>query len=320
MEESPQGVSAAATGRGSWVWIPEMQPSARLLSELLADFRHRRKPLAVAFVVSGLLAFGASFLLPTRFHSTAVVVPVDAQMPASPGGIAGQISGLVGIAGLSWPSLTGDQSAITLATLVSRDFLVSFAKRHGLVEKLFAFRFVEETRAWRSGLLFGDGPPTDEEIFDAMTESVVAARDEMSGLVTIRVAADSALEAQEWGRALIHDLNEQIRLRDVDEAERSIEYLNQQVAGTPVAELKQVFYRLIEERTKTAMLAHVSTDYALKTIDPPSLPDRPAEPRHLLLALLASIATTVFLVGWILAAFAFRPYLPASTARYVAAP
>ncbi len=80
-----------------------------------------------------------------------------------------------------------------------------------------------------------------------------------------------------------------MRVAEVKESERSIEHLKRQIAGTEVAELRQVFYGIISERTKNALLANVSDEFALRTVDPPSLPDRPARPRRLLVAALAAV-------------------------------
>ena len=56
--------------------------------------------------------------------------------------------------------------------------------------------------------------------------------------------------------------------QDVAEAEQAITYLNKQIENTSLAELRNVFFRLIEEQTKTIMLANVSQEYLLKTLDP----------------------------------------------------
>ena len=79
------------------------------------------------------------------------------------------------------------------------------------------------------------------------------------------------------------------RRKDTDEARRTIGYLQEQIGSTPVNEMQAIFYRLIEEQTKTLMLSRVRDEYALKIVDPPLVPDRPAFPNRVLLAALAAI-------------------------------
>jgi hypothetical protein len=52
----------------------------------------------------------------------------------------------------------------------------------------------------------------------------------------------------------VHELNEHMRVTEVKESQRSIEDLKRQIASTEVAELRQVFYGIISERTKNALL------------------------------------------------------------------
>lgn len=58
-----------------------------------------------------------------------------------------------------------------------------------------------------------------------------------------------------------------IRMRDVVDAKDGIEYLNMQLERTAVAEMRSVFYQLIEEQTKKMMLASVREDYVFRTLE-----------------------------------------------------
>jgi len=50
-----------------------------------------------------------------------------------------------------------------------------------------------------------------------------------------------------------------------------------------------VFFRLIEEQTKTVMLAKVSSEYLLKTLDPSIAPEKKAKPKRALIAVLGTL-------------------------------
>ena len=63
------------------------------------------------------------------------------------------------------------------------------------------------------------------------------------------------------------------------EARKTIGYLEQQIRGTKVLEMQGIFFRLIEEQTKTLMLAQVRDEYTLKIVDAPIVPDTPCAAR-----------------------------------------
>jgi LPS O-antigen subunit length determinant protein (WzzB/FepE family) len=50
-----------------------------------------------------------------------------------------------------------------------------------------------------------------------------------------------------------------------------------------------VFYKLIEEQTKTMMLVEVADEYVLKTIDPANTPDKKDMPKRPLIVVLATM-------------------------------
>jgi len=53
--------------------------------------------------------------------------------------------------------------------------------------------------------------------------------------------------------------------------------------------MKNVFYQLIEEQTKTMMLTEVSDEYVLKTIDPAQVPDKKDQPKRALIVVLGTM-------------------------------
>jgi uncharacterized protein involved in exopolysaccharide biosynthesis len=253
------------------------------------------------------LVFLLSFLMPKYYTSTAVLSLVSTEPSTPIGGLAGQLAGLAGLGGQITSS--GAQPTVTLATLQARGFLVDFARRRELLPDLFPRGYDARTGTWSEGIPFG-GAPTEDEIFDEMEDTVSVDQDTITGLVTVEVRARTPAAAQERATWLLRDLNDQLRARDIRDVERRIEFLNQQIAGTTVAELRQVLYHLIEDRMKTATLAHASEDYAVHAVDPPSRPDRQSQPKRIVLSVLAGVLSTLLVLAWIMARFAVKPYLP----------
>jgi len=285
--------------------MPAAQPSGWLISEFWKTLG-RRKPLILGVVVAAAaVALAVTLLLPKTYTSAAVVVPVDRSSVPGSASLGSSLSGLASLTGLSLPTSASEDADIALATLASRAFLVSFARRHDAGMVLFASRFDQATGQWKDTVLWGSGEPTSEELFDAMSDRIDIVRDTTSALVSIEVDADSPNRAQEWATFLIAELNEQLRAQDIAEAQRSTAYLEQQIAKTSVNELRQIFYRLVEEQTKSAMLAEVTKEYALQVIDPPSIADEPSSPRPLLTTMLVAVAALLAVLSLLLIRFAF---------------
>ena len=311
-QQSPEPAQGAAD-RGNWVWIPETTESGWLLAELLAEFRRHRLRLAIVFASVAVLAFVATFAFPIQYQSSAVLAPVSTTPASSLGAIASQLSGLAGLTGIKAPDAAGDRTIVTIATMQSRGFQVDFANRHGLVPRLFPWRYDEAKQQWKSEIWpIRKGQPSEEEIFEAMGGIVEVVQDPLTGLVTLSLFDRTPDSAKQLAADYVHELNEHMRVTEVKESQRSIEDLKRQIASTEVAELRQVFYGIISERTKNALLANVSDEFALRTVDPPSLSDRPARPRRLLVAALAAVLGVILFSGWILVRFALRPFRPSA--------
>ena len=83
--------------------------------------------------------------------------------------------------------------------------------------------------------------------------------------------------ARDWVQLIIVGVNEAIRARDVEEAENSIAFLNDQRSKTSLVSLSEMFAELIEEQTKTVVLANASDEYVFRVIDGPVAPELKSE-------------------------------------------
>ena len=104
---------------------------------------------------------------------------------------------------------------------------------------------------------------------------------EENSIFSVSITTYSAVKSAEIANKLVKDLDEFLKNKDIQEAERNIEFLKKQLETTSLAGLNKVFYGLIEEETKRAMLAQGKEYFYLNIIDPalpsiqPSSPNRP---------------------------------------------
>jgi LPS O-antigen subunit length determinant protein (WzzB/FepE family) len=107
---------------------------------------------------------------------------------------------------------------------------------------------------------------------------------------------------------VVKGVNEAVRARDVAEAERSIAFLNEQRNRTSLVSLTEVFAALIEQQTKTVMLANASEEYVFRIIDPPVVPELKSEPRRALIAILGTVLGGLLAILFVLGRYFTKTY------------
>jgi LPS O-antigen subunit length determinant protein (WzzB/FepE family) len=184
--------------------------------------------------------------------------------------LASQFGGIASLAGLD---VTGLDAAgrKAQAVLKSRNLAEEFVKRNGLTSELMA-RSTQKQTLWRAVEMF--------------RKRVVSFRDEKrAGTTTVAIDWKDAATAARWANAYVALANELIRAAVIDDASRNIAFLNGQVSRTNVVEIQHVMYKLIEDQTKTLMLASGRIDYAFHSVDPAVAPEIRASPQRTLIVL-----------------------------------
>jgi len=132
--------------------------------------------------------------------------------------------------------------------------------------------------------------PSDIEAYKRfMNDVLIVSQDKKSGLVTIGIDFYSPTLAKQWVDWLVTDINDYMRAKDLSSAERTISYLSEQLESTSIADMQTIFYQLIEEQTKTIMLANVRQHYVLEVIDPAVVPEKEVEPKRALICILITL-------------------------------
>lgn len=258
--------------------------------------------LAIALLFSLFSVYYAQSL-PNMYKSEALLSPTSDT--AKSGGLASQLGGLANIAGISLGGSATDKTTMALAVLKSRTFLDAFVVKYSLDKPImFAEGWSETSKQWRYSDSFDESKDQEysgQKLYRKLSGEILkASQDPKSGLVRISVELMSPEEAQRWLTLLIHDLNAELRQRDISEANKRIGFLRDQLEKTDVAQMQQVFFQLIEQQLKTVMLAEVGEEYVFKLIDKPVVPEEKSKPHRALIVvsglLLGFIVGTFFVV------------------------
>ena len=114
---------------------------------------------------------------------------------------------------------------------------------------------------------------------------------------------DRIRQHQEFLLKLLTNKDSFIRKKIIDQ---NLAYLNTQLQKTAVADMQSTFYKLIEEQTKSLMLAEVQEEFIFKVVDPAVVPEQKDSPKRALICVLGTLLGGMMGVAIVLVRFAFR--------------
>ena len=132
-------------------------------------------------------------------------------------------------------------------------------------------------------------PPTSWQLFKTFSSMLSVSEDKKSGLVSVSIEYYSPQMAKEWLDLYVSAINEHMQARQVAKVSSNIDYLEAQIDKTSIAEMREVFYTIIEEQTKNKMVAEASPDYAFVAVSPSMVPEKKSQPKRALICILGTL-------------------------------
>ncbi|MDC9529677.1 Wzz/FepE/Etk N-terminal domain-containing protein [Pseudoalteromonas sp. Angola-7] len=243
---------------------------------------------------------------PNIYKSEALLAPAEQDKAGGLGALAGQFGGLASLAGVNLGASGGiDKTQMALEVLKSRQFTSEFIQKHNILHDLMAAKtwnretntvmydqelYVAEQNKWVREVELPFTPePSMQEAYKEFSQIVSANKDKETGMVQITIEHVSPYVAKHWVDWLIQDINATMKQREVQEANKSTEFLTKQLEQTKIADIRAVLYKLVEEQTKTIMFANVRDEYVFKTIDPAVVPEKKFKPKRALICIFGTI-------------------------------
>ncbi|NVK49915.1 MAG: LPS O-antigen length regulator [Cyclobacteriaceae bacterium] len=273
------------------------------ISELLSEIVENKWKLVLVNLLAIIMGVLLILFLPKKYEAEVILAPVSQGGSGSLGNLANQFGGLASLAGISLGGGENDKALHAQTILVSWDFIEKFIEQNNLAAKVFAVKSWDKAS---NTLSFDEGlynqatgewtveggeslKPTSWELFEEFEDILRVSQDTQTGLVKISIEHHSPEVAKLWVDLLVESINNHMRSLDIQDSKKNIEYLNEQIEKTSIAEMQKIFYQLIEEQTKTLMLAHATQEYVLKTISPAKIPEEKSFPSYILIALGAAV-------------------------------
>ncbi|MPS38842.1 LPS O-antigen length regulator [Vibrio sp. VGrn 2] len=272
------------------------------------------------FAVSAVLY---ALSLPNIYKADALLAPAESSNGGGLSKMAGQLGGLAALAGVNLGTSESSQTDLAVQVMKSRQFVEAFINKHDLLVPLMAATdwdltnnklildeelYNPNTGEWlREPNGLRSSTPSAQEAFEVFNKEVLnISQDKESGLYTVSVKYYSPYVAQQWVNWLIEDINNVMRERTIAETSQNLAYLNTQLQKTAVTDMQSTFYKLIEEQTKSLMLAEVQEEFIFKVVDPAVVPELKDGPKRALICMLGTLLGGMLGIAVVLVNFTFR--------------
>ena len=242
--------------------------------------------------------------VPNQYKATALLAPAK----SSGGGLSGALGQLGGLASLAGVSIGGGESSeaqIAQEIMKSWNFIEGFVADNDLAVALFAAEgwskgsnelqinsdvYDTQNKQWlienEAGVV---GPPSSWNLFKAFFGRLAVSEDKKSGLVSVSIEYYSPQIAKQWLDMYVSAVNAHMQQRQVEKVTSNISYLQAQIEKTSIAEMREVFYTIIEEQTKNKMVAEASPEYAFVAVSPSMVPEEKSQPKRALICILGTL-------------------------------
>lgn len=261
--------------------------------------------------------------LPNIYKADALLSPAESSSGGGLSKMAGQLGGLAALAGVNLGAGESSQTDLAVQVMKSRQFTELFVNKHNLLVPLMAAKgwdladnkliinedlYNSKTGEWlREANGLRGITPSPQEAYEVFKKEIFSiSQDKESGLYTVSVKHYSPYIAQQWVNWLVEDINKAMRERTIAETSQNLAYLNTQLQRTSVADMQSTFYKLIEEQTKSLMLAEVQEEFVFKVVDPAVVPELKEGPKRAFICILGTLLGGIFGVAIIAVRFVFR--------------
>ena len=264
-----------------------------------------RKIVAITAVFA-LVSIIYSYSLSNQYKATTLLAAAQSDESGISGALS-RVGDLAALGGISFGGGgQGTEAQIAQEIMKSWSFIENFITKNDIAVEVYAADgwnrgsnelqidtdlYNPETKTWlvenvNTGKL---GPPSSWTLFESFSERLSVSEDMELGLVSVSIEHYSPKLAKEWLDKYVAAINKHMQLRQVEKATNNINYLQIQVEKTSIAEMRDIFYSLIEEQVKNKMVAEASPDYALVVVSPSMVPEVKSRPSRVLITIFGTL-------------------------------
>jgi len=271
------------------------------LRELFGVLWAGSKKIVAITAVFAFISVIYALSLPNQFKASALLAP--AQSDTSGLSSLGQFSGFASLAGVNLGGNESSEGKIAQEIMISWSFIENFIADNDLAVELVAAKgwnkesnelqinediYDTENKQWLIENEFGVLGPSSWQLFQAFSGRLDVS-EEKSGLVSVSIEYYSPQIAKNWLDMFVGAINAHMQQRQLVKVTNNINFLQAQIEKTSIAEMREVFYSIIEEQTKNKMLAEASPEYVFVAVSPSMVPEKKSQPQRALICILGTL-------------------------------
>lgn len=263
---------------------------------LLIRYRYR---MVIAAVLSAMLVYGLTYLMPVKYSAFVLVAHNNYDKP---GGVAmKEYRGGDTVSLLERDMIIDSSSENEKERLLARFRSYAFGnyfieKNEGVLRLIYPKGWDEKNNRWRSDFEVDRRKAVD--IFGK--ELAWISSDEKTGLLTVGFNAGEAQIAAEMANRVVDEFKTFQRSLVLNELEKRRKYLESRLNTTSNLEFQRSIYRMMEAQMSAEALINVRENYPLEVIQPAIVPIAKSSPQRLLFAILTMIVVMFLSVTYVI--------------------
>ena len=244
-----------------------------------------------------------SLSLPNIYQSKVLVVSNDSNSNASS---LSAYSGIASLAGVDLPVTETNNASTAIKKIVSLSFFENNFLPNIFLPNLMAIKswkaeaneieydqkiYNEKTNLWVRKVSYPQKTiPSAQESFEVFINNHLSiSEDKKTGFLTVAIKHQSPYVAKKWVELIIDQINLLYRDKDKKEAERAVNYLNDQITKTNYSEIKQVVTSILQQEIQKLTLIEANKFYVFEYINPPAVMEKKLEPSRANICILGTL-------------------------------
>jgi len=274
------------------------------LHELIRLFRSNIKIIFLITSIFAAVSVAVSLNLPNIYSSRAILTITDKEIGGgSSSGPGAGMGGIAAMAGIQISSGTNDLGFTVIETIKSYDFLDHLINIDGVLENLYA---AIDYDAAADQIIYDDNlydskteewiieKPSNVQAYGKYISSIAVSKNKTNGFIYLNFSHFSPRFTKDFTNLIVKEVNDVIRLRDLDESNKSMHFLKAKLGDTSETEIRFTINELIKTEIKTQTFANIKENYAVEPVDSAFLPNQKSSPARALICIFGT------LIGFIL--------------------
>jgi hypothetical protein len=291
-----------------------------LLTDLINYLFRKSLHIFLVVLIFGICGVIYSLLLPNKYTSEALLVSSQSGSGSELKSLASQYGGIAALAGINLSGGESSRLEQSVELLKSWYFVEIVIVKYGWKPSLMAANywnaelgeleldqelFDSETMSWK-GIDDKNLEPSSWETFSVVEDNFIVSFDNKTGFIQVSFEHLSPQFASEFVTVMIEELNAYFKSLDVQASRSNIEFLKEKIEKTEYKEMQNVFYKMIEDQSKTLMLATANSEYLVRSIIPAKVAEVKSSPSRIIICITITFVGGTLAILYFLISFLYR--------------